>query len=749
MQIALIIISILVFVVSITWMYFDPGFEPLVGLLLAAATFIEYLRRREPEKRQTGEILTLHRNNLINHVEKNWVNATLAVSPHGLAMLELGKVKDSGAVQPPGEVRRPWAVTHENTGAVIAAGMNMWDIFQTVGDGWSLLILGEPGAGKTTMLVELAQILIEKARTDKEYPIPLVFNLSGWSSKRKGRFGLLSRFLDRRTQQTFLDWLNGQLRRRYSMPYIRPENLFLLLDGLDEIAEEDRASCVAAINEFSKKYPNVPRVICSRIQDYEAIGKKLDLHGAIRLQALDRSQIDNYLEEAGEALAGVRQAIANDPTLYDLLQTPLMLSVLALAYKNASPSDLPQFSEIANEESRIKAQREHLFDTYIDHMFKRRGHKEQTPFGENNVRKWLSFLAYHMKRQDEITYSQDLLQPSWINQPPLATIFNGISVLPFAAAIGLLLAVRISPSVGLVVGVVICVVYIMLLLVRGPYIDIYVIDTNSALTWTVLGLAAGLLLFVINAIPSIIMSGVFVFLITSLIFGFSSFEEEKDLQDDIWDVILDAIGTALVIGVPVGLLYSLGRWLSLLLFETTHFAAVVTGIGFGLLAALFTSWDTAESDEEDLDPLGSGILFGLMVGAVLFLSSGWLSGLMVGLVAGPLLALIGGIAYTLRYLNPDELLDNLSELQGVGIFSYILHMLLRVIMSSRVLPLRLNQFLNYAASLVFIKKVGDGYQFIHLLLRDHLADKYEADFVSTSGDYESGELLTNLTPTDV
>jgi len=49
----------------------------------------------------------------------------------------------------------------------------------------ALLVLGAPGAGKTTLLLELTRDLITRAEEDKSHPIPVVFNLSSWSEKRR------------------------------------------------------------------------------------------------------------------------------------------------------------------------------------------------------------------------------------------------------------------------------------------------------------------------------------------------------------------------------------------------------------------------------------------------------------------------------------------------------------------------------------------------------------------------------------
>jgi predicted NACHT family NTPase len=49
----------------------------------------------------------------------------------------------------------------------------------------ALLILGGPGTGKTTLLLELALDLLQLAEQDESRSIPTVFNLSSWAVRRQ------------------------------------------------------------------------------------------------------------------------------------------------------------------------------------------------------------------------------------------------------------------------------------------------------------------------------------------------------------------------------------------------------------------------------------------------------------------------------------------------------------------------------------------------------------------------------------
>ncbi len=113
---------------------------------------------------------------------------------------------------------------------------------ETEGEG-ALVFQVEPGAGRTTLLLELARTLVERAEADEHQPLPVVFNLSSWVL----------------TRPPLSDWLIEELRTTYEVPgnignaWIASQGILPLLDGLDEVAEEARPGCVQAINAYSQR----------------------------------------------------------------------------------------------------------------------------------------------------------------------------------------------------------------------------------------------------------------------------------------------------------------------------------------------------------------------------------------------------------------------------------------------------------------------------------------------------------------
>ena len=145
--------------------------------------------------------------------------------------------------------------------------------------------------------------------------------------------------------------------------------LLLLLDGLDQVGEARRTSCVEAINRFIREIGLPGLAVCCRSDQYQELSVKLALNAAISLRPLTDAQIDGYVQDAGAALGGLRSALCDDPALRELARSPLMLNLMCLAYRDHSAQELRGGG---SEGDRPR----HLFATDIDRMFARRGKPE-------------------------------------------------------------------------------------------------------------------------------------------------------------------------------------------------------------------------------------------------------------------------------------------------------------------------------------------------------------------------------------
>ncbi len=128
---------------------------------------------------------------LLTKVKKE-VTARLRRSLHNAVLINLGKESQ------PQQVKSPWDAyikIGQKPPEPLSETTTILEVFDSEEIAGKLLILGAPGAGKTTTLLELAQALIPKAENEPDYPIPVLFNLSSWKDDR----------------QSLTDWLVAEL----------------------------------------------------------------------------------------------------------------------------------------------------------------------------------------------------------------------------------------------------------------------------------------------------------------------------------------------------------------------------------------------------------------------------------------------------------------------------------------------------------------------------------------------------------
>src|SRR5229473_712802 len=306
----------------------------------------------------TSTASSQNRQRFLAKVQSFWIDGVLEKSLHGAALIALGLHEQSDALA------NPWSLVFQQphqAAHLLPGGTRITQVYDHAGG--ELLILGEPGSGKTTLLLELARDLLQRAEQDQAHPMPVILNLSSWAVKR----------------QSIAEWLVEELNTKYQVPrrlgraWVQADQLLPLLDGLDEVTPAYQAACVEAINTYRQEHGLVPIVVCSRSTEYFAQAARLLLRNAVAVEPLTAEQIDDYLAGGGEQLAAVRVALHEDPVLQELTTTPLMLSVLALAYLGKPVEDLPASGS-------LEERRQQIFATYTQRMLQRRGtNKRYTP----------------------------------------------------------------------------------------------------------------------------------------------------------------------------------------------------------------------------------------------------------------------------------------------------------------------------------------------------------------------------------
>ena len=326
---------------------------------------------------------------MLRRVKTVWLDGVLEESLHGGEIIDLGFAYRPAALGNSGVPSWQQAPEYDY---LLPVGTRIEDVFAAADR--VLLVLGEPGAGKTTMLLQLVSHLMAQAEADETCPMPTVFSLATYTNGR-----------------TLSQWLVEQLAGNYEVPrklgeqWIDAGQFIPLLDGLDEVDPAHRPACAEAINEFRARHPGVPLLVTARNRDYQALATRLHMDKAIILQPLTLEQIDTYLQRRGNKLDGLRASLAADRTLQELAQTPLMLSIMTLA------ANRPPESGAADLGDGLLS-RQHLFDVYVERMARYRG--KNMSYSPSDTISWLSWLAKQQTRAMKPTFFLEDMQPSWL-----------------------------------------------------------------------------------------------------------------------------------------------------------------------------------------------------------------------------------------------------------------------------------------------------------------------------------------------
>jgi hypothetical protein len=483
---------------------------------------------------------------MIEKVWAIWITGVLQPSlPHDI-LLNLGLTERPAMVTRALDlfVQRP-----DVTDQVQVPGTRLIDVFDRLDR--ALLILGAPGAGKTTLLLELAQDLLGRAAQNPEAPMPVVFPLSSWTQQRRA----------------LTDWLVDALQDQYDIPrtighaWVASNQILPLLDGLDEVASEHRAACVEVINTFRQDHGLLPLAVCSRVADYEALGTRLRLQGAIVVQPLTQAQVETYVVQIGPPAAAVHAALREDPTLWELLDTPLMLFVMMLTYAGQPVAAL-------RTSGTLQERRRDLFEHYVDRMFQRRS--ASRPYPRPQTEHWLTWLAWQMEQHGLTVFHLERMQPDWLPPHPRVMLATGMGLLA-----GLVFGLGGGLGGGLVTGLLAGLVFGLL---AGLTTYSAAIRTVEILRWSWSGIwsqwPVGLGIGLVGGLGFGLLFG----LVTGLVTGLSPREIQTKTVPN--EGIHRSARHALRLGLLFGLLFGLG-------------IGLVGGLGFGL---------------------GFGLLFGLLIG---------------------------------------------------------------------------------------------------------------------------------------
>jgi Effector-associated domain 10/NACHT domain len=592
-----------------------------------------------------------------------------------------------------------------------------------------LLILGAPGAGKTTALLSLAEQLVYGAISQPKTLIPVIFELSTWQNYNQSiQSWLIEQLYDlhggNRKSKLYEQWLERQV-------------LLPLLDGLDELGLERQKKCTEKLNEFAEHYPQM--VVCCRVKEFEAVDTKLrNLRGAVCLQSLSDSQIQDYLgslkrPELWEAIQTTPslQAMLEPTTEGDpgLLRVPLFVKLVADVYDPQQP---------------ISGKAD-LLDKYIDRQlsfdkreFDRRKELDEHKWAYKTVKlesDWkktrsnLSWLARNLQTEKKIEFLIEHMQPSSIDIPSLQYYYRLIFGLIFGLMIGVILALQ-----DRIIDLVILLKLELLFSMAAGFIYIFLggriipLISFSILFGLMFGMAMGLIYYIltgqtiISSWPYIVQYTLKFGIVGWLLGNLNKIEPVEAFQLSISkklkQEIFKNINGGLLVGSMFIMSYELANMLTVLL-DTRYprnsgltIIEWVTRLVYGLIAGLI-----------------GGIFLGLIRGLKqelkvrLFPNQGIINSLQSQMCLSIIIFVLVAISSTVY-----------SAFWMLGLFfglcfifatgggkACLQHLSLRIVLWQSGLPWNFARFLNYCVERRLLLCVGGSYRFLHRELLDHFA----------------------------
>ena len=303
------------------------------------------------------------------------------------------------------------------------------DVFNRGDVGGKLLILGKPGAGKTTTLLRLARGLIEEAENDDDAPVPVIFELSSW---RKDNLSIEDWLIE------YLKDFYGMSDRRFNKSLLSQRKILPLLDGLDELGLVRQELCIDKINDFIGADIRTCLVVCCRDEEYQQGNARLEkLNGAYCLKSPEEEEIYRYLE--GLDKVDLWEVIQNNSQMWKLAKIPLLLNIMVTVYRG---------KPIYNEEQLFAAYIEECLERVPTNVEKR----ENLFYSEWQTRHWLTFLATRLEAENETEFLIENMQPSWLENNAQKLIFRLIFRLIFGLIFGLICGQIFGQIFGLSLG---------------------------------------------------------------------------------------------------------------------------------------------------------------------------------------------------------------------------------------------------------------------------------------------------------
>jgi hypothetical protein len=334
-----------------------------------------------------------------------------------------------------------------------------------------LVLLGETGSGKTELLYQLMDALLDEPSSDR---IPVLIPAASWDAATTGFADWVAGWLA--GTYSFLDRAApGRDRRTLAEALLAERRLAIVVDGLDELPPDRARRAISRLG--TEPRPGQYLLLSSRPAEYRAAVADGPFDGAVGvlLNAQEPGPVLRYLRDGShgrpERWAPVAEAIERAEPIEsaepigEVLRTPLMVMLADAVYNDRGrPTTRPGPAALVREHRTAQSLEDELLDGFL--AFRYAGERRWR-FGD--VHHWLGYLAWasgQRAQADSINLAWwDLPMPwapkrartavvKYLLTPAIALIWTAIST---AVVYGLLLddpnrgltnAIRISAAVG-------------------------------------------------------------------------------------------------------------------------------------------------------------------------------------------------------------------------------------------------------------------------------------------------------------
>ncbi|UOX85768.1 NACHT domain-containing protein [Amycolatopsis sp. FBCC-B4732] len=394
---AVAITGVVAFVLLTNSLENNDAYSSIAGILLSlVTTFVTLalvLRRPEPPLQVDAaasdlvDRLRTQWDQEIRHRRERFGDArTIPLTWAEAPALTADPASVFGSATPVGEVRLKLSGRLDDNPD--KAGKQLAEAFEEI-TSKRLVVLGEPGSGKTFLGITLTTGLLRAWTPGK--PVPVFLSLSSWDP--------VTEPLD--------SWLVQELSTHYGGEERTPRALLAhprllpVLDGLDELPEHLRRSAIGRINDLL--VGDQPLILTCRSAEYtdEITGgaPKLLRAPVVEIRPVSRADIEAQLDQDPAwkaAVNHVRQAKTSP--FVTALGTPLMLSLFKSAYAGRDPAELFDQTRFDTRH----AVEDHLIDTMIKTAYTEEAtNSRRHRWTADEAWQWLSYLANYLHKHGE------------------------------------------------------------------------------------------------------------------------------------------------------------------------------------------------------------------------------------------------------------------------------------------------------------------------------------------------------------